>query len=92
MINIKGGVLIVRDNKANRRRYLAQIEVNRMCMRYLSECKELVSYFETDKEREERLLKENARKEQEEREKNRHIIDLHRLLERCKKNNNIKEK
>lgn len=92
MINIKGGVLIVRDNKANRRRYLAQIEVNRMCMRYLSECKELVSYFETDKEREERLLKENARKEQEEREKNRHIIDLNRLLERCKKNNNIKEK
>lgn len=63
-----------------------------MCMRYLSECKELVSYFETDKEREERLLKENARKEQEEREKNRHIIDLNRLLERCKKNNNIKEK
>lgn len=53
-------------------RYLAQLEVDKMCARYESECKDLGSHIETNNERIQRL----KNKEFKERYKQRHQLHI----------------
>lgn len=51
----------MRDPKGSRRKYLGYIEMQRMIMRYSSECKELGTRKETEQEKKERLKRNEAK-------------------------------
>lgn len=51
----------MKDPKSSRRKYLGYIEMQRMIMRYPSECKDFESRKETEQEKEERLRRNEAK-------------------------------